>query len=312
MRRFAKVILDRINVRIATFAVAVCALSALMGANRPGSNAFVVVRSGNEAPYRAAAERIVADLKGGGAQVREVDLGEWAKCDKKGLAGVVAIGTEAAVRAKAETPEGASVTFCLVADPHGSGLLEGRPARGVRMEPTKDKQLSLLRRALPKARRIGVLYSSESSSSVELLEEARSVASGVTLDVVDVKAHVNPSAAIEALLAKSPDAVWTWADPAVYDAAVVRALLLASLRKTVPVFGYSAAVVRAGALVGVAVSPQEQGAAAALIALNPATDSRMMAPSRWEIALNLEVASRLGVSVPQDVVRDAKVVFEKP
>ncbi len=290
--------------------VAVCAV---VLAPRASGGSFVVLRSGEEAPYKAASARIIDRIRKSGSAAVEASLADWNAAALKDVEGVVAVGTEAAQRAQSDAPAGIPIVFCMVADPQGAGLEDdARSTRGVLMEPAPIEQLTLLRRSLPKAKSVGVLYSSASPSSVALLEEARNAAPpGLSFEAVDAAAHANASDAIDALLARSPDCVWTRPDPAVYDSAVVRAVLLASLRKSTPVFGYSAAVVRAGAVVGVAVSPEDQGEAAAMMALRKTPDDRTMAPTNWEVAINLEVADRLGIELPAEVMRSAKVVFKK-
>ena len=57
------------------------------------------------------------------------------------------------------------------------------------------------------------------------------------------------------------------ADAAAYDAATVRSLLLASIRRKTPVFGYSPALVRAGALLGVLGALLRRGKLAVLLPL---------------------------------------------
>lgn len=288
-------------------------VASVVGPSAPAAS-FVVVRSGEEAPYKAATARIVERIQSTGGTIAEYTLESWNASVNPDVTTVIAVGTEAAQRANKDAPAGTAIVFCMVADPNAAGLLDsGRPVRGVTMEPAPAEQLALIRRAIPKARSVGVLYSSASPASVTLLEQARSATpTGLVLEAVDVASYANASAAIDALVAKSPDCIWTRPDPAVYDSAVVRAVLLTGLRQSTPVFGYSAAVVRAGALIGVAVSPEDQGETAAMMALDKTSDDRTMAPARWDSAVNIEVADRLGVSLPPDVLKGAKVVFRKP
>lgn len=287
---------------------------AVVGASTSVAAPVIVLRSGDEAPYRAASARAAELVRNQSGEAKEASLAEWAGTGRSEVETIIAIGTEAAKRAAKDAPAGASVFFCMVADPMAAGLLEpGGRVRGVLMEPGADEQIRLIQRAIPNVKSIGLLYSSASPASAELLERAKAVTpGGITLNAVDISNHASASEAIEALLARSPDCIWTRPDPAVYDAAVIRAVLLAALRRGTPVFGYSAAVVRAGALIGVAVTPEAQGEAAAMMALGQTPDDRTVAPPRWEIALNLEVADRLEVAIPAELIKDAGTVFRKP
>ena len=113
------------------------------------------------------------------------------------------------------------------------------------------------------------------------------------------------------------DMVWTAPDSTLYDTASVRALLLAALRTNTPVFGYSTAFVKAGALVGIGVDPEAQGQQAATLALQllkgagDAKTSRVNPPENFQIAVNLIVASQIGVQLPPEFVQRATYTYKE-
>ena len=136
--------------------------------------------------------------------------------------------------------------------------------------------------------------------------------------------HESVAEAIENLLAQKPDIIWTAPDSSVYEVTTVKALLLASIRAKTPVFGFSAGVVKAGTLLGIAIDPRTQGqqAAAMMVAMlnrpagaKPAAD-HVVEPPKFQIVLNLIVADRLSVSLPAPLIEKANQVFkpqeEKP
>ena len=97
----------------------------------------------------------------------------------------------------------------------------------------------------------------------------------------------------------------------------MRALLLASLRTKTPVFGYSAAFVKAGALFGITVDPEAQGKQAATLGLGLLKDAAVTkpplvnAPESIQISVNLIVASQIGVQLPADLVQRATNVYKE-
>jgi ABC-type uncharacterized transport system substrate-binding protein len=122
------------------------------------------------------------------------------------------------------------------------------------------------------------------------------------------------SAAIAALVQKNVDIVWTTADQRLYDNASVRALLLSCLREKIPVWGFSPAFVRAGAVVGVGVEAAAQGKQAAdlLIALlkDPkSVKNKVQSPREYQIAVNLIVAKDLNLDIPESVPQRAAFVY---
>ena len=112
--------------------------------------------------------------------------------------------------------------------------------------------------------------------------------------------------------------MWTYADASLYNTATVRSLLLAGLRRKVPVFGFSPQFVRAGALLGVGISPTTQGEQAAAIALRllraPSASQPLgheVEAPQYQVAVNLIVTEALGLEVPSNLVDHAAFVFRK-
>ena len=60
---------------------------------------------------------------------------------------------------------------------------------------------------------------------------------GWVLRAVDVQQFRSVAVAIGALMDHEVDLIWTAPDPAVYNSATVRSLLLSAVRESVPVFG---------------------------------------------------------------------------
>jgi putative ABC transport system substrate-binding protein len=265
---------------------------------------IVTVLGGDQAPYRAAAEAARTALAAAGHRA-ETCLGPELehRADLAGIKVVVAIGSEAAATA-ARTAPGAHLVFCLVTPAAAAALPP--VASGVLAEVPADRQLALVAEALPSARRIAMLVRGDvGRRQSEALRAA--LPAGWALTPVPVEDHPSVAEAVDALMALRPDVVWTAADTGLYSEATVRSLLLSALRRRVPVFGYSPAFVRAGALVGVGIDPAGQGSQAArlaIAALSSAPPVREGA-AKAEIAVNLVVAGKLLLDLPAALVARA-------
>lgn len=288
------------------------------GLNAPAAQ-VVIVKSSDAEPYAQADAALKERLEAQHATVRSVlarDVSEKGINAGIGPADVVvAVGTPAARWLQTQLPANYRLAYCMVNSAAEAGLLQGRPAWGVTTEVPLPEQIKLIREALPKARVVGTLYRSdqaEGKASVQGLSDA--VPKGWRVEAVAVNDYPSIADAIEALTRKNVDVIWTTAEQRIYDTATVRSLLLSALRSKTPVWGFSPAFVRAGGLIGVGVSPKDQGAQAAevvmqLIADPKAATGKAFPPAQVQIAVNLIVAAQLGVAVPDELTRRAAFVY---
>lgn len=278
----------------------------------------VVVRSSDAAPYSAAGEALQADLEKNGLHVRSVllkdfDIAAASKVTDQTTA-FVAVGSEAAVALQQRIPASHPLVYCMVADPASLGLASGRATYGIDVAVPLASQFALIAEALPKIRTLGALYRSDSKEGVRTMQAAKAaLPNGWAIETVALNESGSAAKAIDALLDRKIDLVWTAPDASLYDQNVVRALLLAAVRRQVPVFGYSKAFVKAGALLGVGIDPSTQGHQAAKllerVVGGKAGPAAVLAP-QFEVAVNLVVADRIAVSVAETVVRRAQMVVK--
>lgn len=303
-------------------------LAVAMGAQQasapdPSAPAFTIVLSGEQAPYKAAAASAAETLKAFPNSVRTVPLTELtnerlAKADAKDV--FVAVGTEAAVRLHKALPASARLVYCMAGGIEVKELTSGHAStRGVTTDIPVAEQIKTLAEALPDARRLGVLYRASNARSQALLDALKGAApTGYRVEAVDLDAQPSFAEAVKQLLSKQPDVIWTAPDSSVFSATNVQALLKDSLSAKVPVFGFSAQFVRAGAIVGVSVRPEDQGKRAGEMARDAAnTGSAGSAPPtgpiqegpRVRVGINMLVAERLGVSLAAGLVKRADDTF---
>jgi|GEM_PF-560080 len=284
----------------------------------PPSN-ILVVRTSDAAPYVSANNAMVDRLTQRGHSVQAVVLGDLVK-DFRDRAdeveAIAAVGTGAArwLRGNIQPPD--KLIYCMVAGTGQAGL-KGANVSGVTTDVPIASQFALIGRALPRTRVIGMLYSSKSKKSLKRLADAKCVLpKGWRIVGVDVAMYKSRANAITTLVVRDIDIVWTSPDPEVYNPQSVRFLLLTALKRKTPVFGFSGGFVRIGALLGVSVDPAVQGAQAAdltdrvLQVAAGAGDVKIPTPATiYSIAVNLIVADRIGVDLPEKFIKTAGIVY---
>ncbi len=272
-----------------------------------------VFLSSEAAPYRQAAEGLERKL-GTGHSIRILTMPEPDSVIEPAADAdaVVAVGTPAAVWLHRRLPAGKPWVYCMVANPAGLGLTANPAASGVSTDVPLETQLELIGEALPRIRSVGMLFRTDSRSGQNRQRVAAAVESaGWRLEAVNADAHETFAEALQELLERRVDVIWTQPAPEIYNPATVRSLLLAALRRRVPVFGYSTPFVRAGSLLGIGLNAERQGEQAAEIlerVLGPAGERRGAAravdPS-FNVVVNLMVAERLEVELPRRLLERA-------
>lgn len=289
----------------------------LAAASRAGAD-VVIVRSSDAAPYQQAEAAFIQRLESPQCKVRSVPVKQLAD---EGIGSaisttdtVVAIGTPAATWLHNQLPEGILLVYCMVSNPEEAGLLKGSRCWGVAMEVAESDQFKLISEALPSAKTVGALYRSDTPAGRQVLQNFKdALPRGWNVEAVAVNDYPNVAAAIDALMDKNVDLVWTSADFKLYDVAAVRELLVASLRNKVPVWGFSPAFVRAGALLGVGVDPESQATQTtdliSNLKQNRQSVEKSQPPREYRIAINLVVADQLNIQIAGDLLKKATYIF---
>ncbi|MBI3768729.1 MAG: hypothetical protein HY271_09580 [Deltaproteobacteria bacterium] len=222
---------------------------------------------------------------------------------------IITVGSLATAAATAHTIE--PVVFSMVLYPQQSGFhsTAAHGITGASLDIPVDLQFRYLRRLLPTAKRVGVLFDpAETGSVIEAAKEA-APKHGFTLVA---KALDERTSAVDALetLTQDVDLVWAVADSHVFTPQTTSALVLATLRRRVPLIGLSAAHVRAGALAALYCDYDDIGKQTAEAALRVlrgenAQDIPISSPRGIGLALNLHTAEHLGVQVAAELQTEA-------
>ncbi|MBV8781790.1 MAG: hypothetical protein JO353_10370 [Phycisphaerae bacterium] len=291
----------------------------LLCASRVSATAVVVVRTSDADPYSQADTTVHEHLAAHQFEVRSVLIKDVSQKGIDATIGkpdaVVAIGTAAARWLHKELPASTKLLYCMVGNARDAGLLEGASVCGVTTDVSVSDQFKLINEALPRARAVGILYQSNTAEGKNELQLLKSgLPNDWQIETVAVNDYASIADAIETLTQKNIDVIWTTADPKLYDTASVRALLLAAVRAKIPVWGFSPAFVRAGALIGVGVEPHAQGAQVADLVVKTIADPQKSlepaaSPNEFQIAVNLIVAEQLGIDIPESLSHRATFVY---
>jgi hypothetical protein len=160
-------------------------------------------------------------------------------------------------------------------------------------DPPLARQLHLITRILPQARRIGVLYGADSEF---LLQELSEHAAAMDLEVVPQRwDNINDSRPLQTLF-KNSDVLLGLDDPQLYNPKTAKNLLLSSYARQLPLVGPNAGFVRAGSLAST-YSDQTDWLAVLdrLLDQPPASWPRALYPDHFKVAGNPQVARSLGL-----------------
>lgn len=274
--------------------------------------------------YQEAAAAALAELVRVGLareRLRELTVAEWeaAPLAQPAPALVLALGS-AAVAAVLRRRIDARVLATLVPR---AGLERLARAGGgpvpanwsaLYLDQPAERMLNLLRLSLPKARRVGVLWSEQSQPLLPELEQAAR-ARGLRLMATQVRTGEPVFNDLRKVLEES-DVLLALPDPNIYNSNSIQNILLTAYRAQVPLIGFSPAYVRAGSLLAVYSSPAQIGAQAARLGAQwlaqpdgPAPAPQ--APLEFSVGVNEYVARSLGLELDAPSLEQALRRLEK-
>lgn len=282
-------------------------------APRAAAEGVVIFKTKDIGPYNEAIEGFKAAC---GAPVTEVDMGGD---DQVGLARVeeirqaapqviFAVGTKAAKIAKERLAE-FPVIFCMVLNPDKNGVL-GPNTTGVLLQIPYSKQFELIKTVLPGLKVVGVLYDPAKTEDNITLATQEAQVLGVKLVPVQVSSEKDVPNGLRNLLGQGVDLVWLTTDSTVLNKETFQYIVTSTLEKNIPLMAYQSSYVKAGAFVALAPSYKGIGEQAGkmakkIIAGTKVTELQIEPPDVNRLALNLKVASQIGIKVPQGVIQTA-------
>jgi putative tryptophan/tyrosine transport system substrate-binding protein len=300
-------------------------LGVLAGSSPEASASRVaVLQSSRLGPFEEAVGAILVELRQSPLQpeVLTFDLGGDASAGdavlknvrEAGPRVVITVGSLAtSVVLEARPALAPPVVFAMVLYPEASGFLKGRrDVTGASLDVPYEVQFDYVRRLLPNAKRIGVLYSPAETGSVVAAARAAARRRGLELVAESVEEPSGVPAVLDGLMQRI-DALWTVADGRVFTPQTTPAILLSALRHRMPVIGLSLGQVKSGALATFLVDYAEVGRQAAGLALKvlageAAESLAVTRPRDISLALNLKTAELLDLQLPEALVEQAREV----
>lgn len=177
----------------------------------------------------------------------------------------------------------------------------GRRGSAIFIDQPPQRQLDLLRAALPGARSVGLVLGPSTQQDAQALR-GLAARRGFEIVVEQATRQTELYAALQTVL-RSSDVLLALPDPTLVNVSTAQNLLLTSFRYRVPVIGYSASYVRAGALAAVYSTPRQAGTEAAQIARQFVRGGALPAPKYpryYTVSVNRAVAESLGLPVPDE------------
>ena len=220
---------------------------------------------------------------------------------------VLAIATPSA-QSLANTTQTTPVIFSAVTDPVSAKLVESREHPGSNVTGTSDQssdaistQINLIKKVLPKAKTIGILYTQSEPNSVVQKDEAKRLLEEKGFTVVEktILDSNNVKAAAESLMAEV-DMVFVPTDNII--SSTMETVKQVSIKHKVPVFGGSTEMVAVGGLYNYGTNYEELGRQTArmLIRVLKGEKPENMAvelPEKLELHTNQEMADALGIDI---------------
>jgi len=160
-------------------------------------------------------------------------------------------------------------------------------------DPPLDRQLRLIIGILPQARRIGVLFGTNSEF---LLRELRQYAAPMGLEIVPQRwDNINDSRPLQALF-KNSDVLLGLDDPDLYNPKTAKNLLLSSYARQLPLIGPNAGFVKAGSLASTYSDQADWlNVLDRLLDRAPSSWPRSLYPEHFKVVGNPQVARSLGI-----------------
>lgn len=220
---------------------------------------------------------------------------------------VLAIATPSA-QSLANTTQTTPVIFSAVTDPVSAKLVESREHPGGNVTGTSDQssdaistQINLIKKVLPKAKSIGILYTQSEPNSVVQKDEAKRLLEEKGFTVVEktILDSNNVKAAADSLMAEV-DMVFVPTDNII--SSTMETVKQVSIKHKVPVFGGSTEMVAVGGLYNYGTNYEELGRQTArmLVRILKGEKPENIAvelPEKLELHTNQEMADALGIDI---------------
>jgi len=240
-------------------------LCLLLGALLPSTvsaYSVQVLSSGAGGAYDEVIESLKSELLQGTeirVQYLSTNQPNWKAVESTNL--IVAVGVDAA-NAAIQANEGNVPILCVLIpkvafETLTSGKKDFRRVTAIYLDAALGRQLELIRQLLPQAKKVGAVLGNVSLKDKEPLRIAARD-KGLFLQSEFARRDTELYAALKSVLLES-DVYLAVPDPVIINAATAQNVLITAFKSQVPVIGYSANYVKAGALAAVFSTPHQIG-----------------------------------------------------
>lgn len=235
---------------------------------------------------------------------------------------ICAIATPSAMSAyNAAMSADIPVVYTAVSDPVGAGLAKedgsnaGNITGSCDLLPV-DEQLKMIRKMLPDAKKIGILYTTSEANSVSTIKEYKKVSDKYGFEIVDT--GINTLADVDmaaADLVGKVDCICNLTDNTVVQA--LQTVIEKANSKKIPVFGSEIEQVKLGCLAAEGLDYVELGrqtgkmAAQVLKGEKKASELPFETIEEAALYVNTAAAENLGIEIPEEMTSGAAEVFEE-
>lgn len=228
---------------------------------------------------------------------------------------ILAIATptaQAAFNATKEIP----ILITAVTDPKEAGLVKSWDSSETNVTGTSDmapisKQFELLKKLIPNARKVGILYNTSETNSEIQINHAKEKAKAFGLEIITtgITSVNDVPQSLNNLLGKI-DVLYTPTDNLV--ASAMPLIAAESMKKNIPIIGAERAHVENGALATEGIDYYKLGFQTGLVAvdiINGKTPAAIPVTTleNTELVINIDAAKRLNIDLPQDLKTQAEL-----
>lgn len=231
---------------------------------------------------------------------------------------VFTLGSDALNIVKNNITHSTPVIFTFVLNPET--LIKEETGRaplnitGISMNIPPLEQFKTLLEAAPKTKTIGTIY--DPSKTETIIEEAKKAARALGIKLYPVKIK-HKSEAINAIteMKDKIDAFWMAPDTTAITQESTEYMLLFSLRNNIPLIGISPKYVKNGALMAYTFDSEDVGRQAGELAQQILEGRTLKGfttyhPRKLKLTLNLRVAKKLGLQIPESLINRADKVYK--
>jgi len=282
--------------------------------------ALAAVQEGIKQELKAAGYEVGKNLKIQ-AQTAQGNTGTAAQIARKFVGDktdvIVAISTPSA-QAAAVATKNIPIIFSAVADPVAAGLVKsmlagsGTNISGVADTVAVEKQLEVIKRGAPNAKRIGVIYNPGEANSASFVKTLKAAATplGYTIITSPAPRSVDVSSSARNLVGKV-DLFFASTDSILFTA--LAALIKVADEAKIPVFAGDTLMVKQGAAFGLGLNYLDIGRQTGRMVVRVLNGEAIgvIAPqisANLDLHVNLTAAKRQGLSLSDSFVKSAKVV----